>query len=103
HNLSNLSAALAVMAFLGVDRADALRAAADFRALPHRQQELGEVDDILFVDDSISTTPESAVAALDVYRDRPVTIILGGYDRGIDYASLVARLRAEPPHGVILL
>jgi UDP-N-acetylmuramoylalanine--D-glutamate ligase len=103
HNLSNLSAALAVARHVGVDQAQALRIAESFRPLPHRQQEIGEIDGVLYVDDSISTTPESAVAALEVYRDRPVTIIIGGQDRGIDYGILVDRLRVAPPHGIILL
>jgi UDP-N-acetylmuramoyl-L-alanine---L-glutamate ligase len=103
HNLSNLSAALAVAQQVGVDRAEALRAAEDFIPLPHRQQEIGEIDGVLYVDDSISTTPESAVAALEVYRDRAITVIIGGQDRGIDYGALVDRLRADPPHAIILL
>jgi UDP-N-acetylmuramoylalanine--D-glutamate ligase len=103
HNLSNLSGALAVVQMLGIDQAAALRAAEDFQPLPHRQQEIGEVGGVLFVDDSISTTPEAAVAALDVYRGRDVTLILGGHDRGIDYSSLVARLHASPPLAVILI
>jgi UDP-N-acetylmuramoylalanine--D-glutamate ligase len=103
HNLSNLSGALAVVQMLGIDQAAALRAAEDFQPLPHRQQEIGEVGGVLFVDDSISTTPEAAVAALDVYRGRDVTLILGGHDRGIDYSGLVARLHASPPHAVILI
>jgi UDP-N-acetylmuramoylalanine--D-glutamate ligase len=71
--------------------------------LPHRQQEIGEVDGVLYVDDSISTTPEATIAALDVYRDRLVTVIIGGHDRGIDYAGLVARLKTEPRPRVVLL
>ena len=86
--------ALAVARSLGVDPAAALRAAEDFPPLPHRQQEIGEVDGVLYVDDSISTTPEATIAALDVYRDRAVTVIIGGHDRGIDYAALVARLQS---------
>lgn len=103
HNLSNLSGALAVCAEFGIDRTDALRAAESFPPLPHRQQEIGEADGVLFVDDSISTTPEAAIAALDVYRDRDVTLIAGGHDRGIDYGRLLSRLRASPPHAVILI
>ncbi len=96
-------AALAVARSLGVDPAAALRAAEDFPPLPHRQQEIGEVDGVLYVDDSISTTPEATIAALDVYRDRAVTVIIGGHDRGIDYLALVARLTGEPRPGVVLL
>jgi len=82
HNRSNLCAALAVAKILNLDLAGALCATRDFRGLPHRQQELGERRNILFVDDSISTIPESTLAALAVYADRDVTVIVGGYDRG---------------------
>jgi UDP-N-acetylmuramoyl-L-alanine---L-glutamate ligase len=102
HNLGNLAGALAVARSLGIDAVDALRAAEDFPPLPHRQQEIGEVDGLLYVDDSISTTPEATIAALEVYRDRAVTVIIGGHDRGIDYEGLVERLKAEPRPGVVL-
>ncbi|MEJ0017234.1 MAG: UDP-N-acetylmuramoyl-L-alanine--D-glutamate ligase [Acetobacteraceae bacterium] len=103
HNRSNLSAALTVIRTLGLDAAAALRSAENFEALAHRQQEIGEVGGVLFVDDSISTTPESAIAALDVYRGRALTVIIGGHDRGIDYGTLVDRLRAAPRPGVVLM
>jgi len=103
HNLLNLAGALAVARSLRVDTAVALRAAESFPPLPHRQQEIGEVDGVLYVDDSISTTPEATIAALDVYRDRVVTVIIGGHDRGIDYGALVRRLRTEPQPGVVLM
>jgi UDP-N-acetylmuramoyl-L-alanine---L-glutamate ligase len=103
HNLSNLAGALAVARELGVAAEAALRAVEDFPPLPHRQQEIGELNGVLYVDDSISTTPEATVAALDAYRDRAVTVIIGGHDRGIDYSGLVERLTAAPRPGVILL
>ncbi len=103
HNLANLAGALAVAGSLGIDETTALNASEDFPPLPHRQQEIGEVDGVLYVDDSISTTPEAAIAALDVYRDRAVTMIIGGHDRGIDYTALVRRLEANPRPGVILI
>ena len=103
HNLSNLAGALTVARLLGIDPDAALGAAEDFPPLPHRQQEIGEVDGVLYVDDSISTTPEAAIAALDVYRDRAVTVIIGGHDRGIDYGELVKRLQTEPRPDVVLM
>jgi UDP-N-acetylmuramoyl-L-alanine---L-glutamate ligase len=103
HNMSNLAGATAVAEALGIDASAALRASEDFPPLPHRQQEIGSVEELLYVDDSISTTPEATLAALDVYRDRAVTVIVGGHDRGIDYGALVKRLQAEPRLGVVLL
>jgi UDP-N-acetylmuramoyl-L-alanine---L-glutamate ligase len=92
HNASNVAAALAVLRAAGHDitkHADDLRAALRaFEPLAHRLQPVGSIDGRLIVDDSLSTAPQAAVAALDAYRDAPVAIIVGGFDRGLDYAPL---------------
>jgi UDP-N-acetylmuramoylalanine--D-glutamate ligase len=103
HNSSNLCAALAVMTSLGIDAADALDAAAGFRGLPHRQEELGELAGVLYVDDSISTIPQSTIAALAVYAGRPISVILGGYDRGIEYRALVETVMESAATAIICL
>jgi UDP-N-acetylmuramoyl-L-alanine---L-glutamate ligase len=103
HNRSNLCAALAVAKILGIDLTAALGATRDFKGLPHRQQELGRKRDILFVDDSISTIPESTLAALAVYAGRDITLIVGGYDRGIDYGKLLATFSTGAVTSVICL
>jgi UDP-N-acetylmuramoyl-L-alanine---L-glutamate ligase len=103
HNASNLCAALTVARLLDISLSAALDAASDFAALPHRQQELGEIDGVLFVDDSISTAPESTIAALSVYAGRNITVIVGGHDRGIDYGKLVATLAQGAARSVICL
>lgn len=103
HNLSNMCAALTVTKVLGFDPREALDAVREFRALPHRQQELGEIAGVLYVDDSISTAPESTLAALEVYAGRDITLIAGGYDRGIDYGKLIAKLAGRAARAVVCL
>jgi UDP-N-acetylmuramoylalanine--D-glutamate ligase len=103
HNLSNVCAALTVAKTLGLGLGEALDATADFRALPHRQQEIGKIDGVLYVDDSISTAPESTIAALEVYAGRDITLILGGFDRGIEYDGLVAKLGGGAAQAVLCL
>ena len=103
HNRSNLCAALAVAKMLDIDLVAALEATHDFRGLPHRQQELGQNGDVLFVDDSISTIPESTLAALAVYAGRAITLIIGGYDRGIDYGKLLETLSTGAAKAIICL
>ncbi len=103
HNMSNLCAALTVAKRLGIDLAAALDVTSDFRPLPHRQQQLGQIGGVLFVDDSISTAPESTIAALAVYSGQEIAVIVGGYDRGIDYGRLVAALGEGAARWVICL
>ncbi len=103
HNLSNLCAALTVAKRLGIGAAAALDAASDFQALPHRQQELGTIGGVSYVNDSISTVPESTIAALAVYAGRDITLIVGGYDRGVDYGALVERIAAGAAKAVICM
>jgi UDP-N-acetylmuramoylalanine--D-glutamate ligase len=91
HNLLNLCAALEVVRERGHDiERLALEALPSFRPLPHRLQLVGERDGVRFVNDSISTTPQSAIAALSAFAGVPVALIAGGYDRGQDYAALAA-------------
>lgn len=92
HNLVNLCGALSALAASGVVLAEhlpeLLSALSIFRPLAHRLEPVGELRGRLVVDDGLSTAPEAAVAALATYADRPVGIIVGGHDRGLDYQAL---------------
>jgi UDP-N-acetylmuramoylalanine--D-glutamate ligase len=92
HNESNLCAALGALHAAGVDclaQRELLAAGlASFAPLRHRLTPIEDPSGITFVDDSISTIPESAVHAIEAYAHRPLTVILGGQDRGVDYAPL---------------
>jgi UDP-N-acetylmuramoylalanine--D-glutamate ligase len=50
---------------------------------------------VLWVNDSISTTPESTLAALASFPGREIVLIAGGQDRGQDYAELGRVLAAS--------
>ena len=102
HNLRNLCAALAALELLGGDAWAALPSVASFRGLPHRLQVLGTRDGITWIDDSISTTPAASRVALESVAGKPVTLILGGYDRGLDWSGFAQWLAAHPPHAVVL-
>ncbi|MGO8861156.1 MAG: glutamate ligase domain-containing protein, partial [Acidimicrobiales bacterium] len=102
HNTRNASIGRAVLLAMGVHEAgdDALLAAAaeGFDGLPSRCHTIGHIGPIEFVDDSLSTNVLPAQAALEAYADRPLALLVGGHDRGLDYRPLglaVAR-RTEP-------
>lgn len=103
HNRVNLCAALATIEALGLNAIQLAPAALEFQPLPHRLQQLGSKDGIEYINDSISTTPHASIAALDCLRGRRVAIIVGGYDRGLDWGVFVERVQREPPAAVIAI
>lgn len=105
HNHGNVCAALAAVRCLlpEIDPASLVPAVESFRSLPHRLMPLGERDGVLYVDDSISTTPQSTMAALATFADRPVTVLVGGYERHLDYDELARELVTRPVHAVVTL
>ncbi|MBJ7574847.1 UDP-N-acetylmuramoyl-L-alanine--D-glutamate ligase [Luteimonas sp. MC1828] len=103
HNLGNLCAALAAVEALGFDAVALAGAARGFRPLPHRLQLLGERGGATWVNDSISTTPHASLAALDVYRDRRVALLVGGHDRGLDWSDFAAVMRTRAPAVVVAM
>jgi UDP-N-acetylmuramoylalanine--D-glutamate ligase len=102
HNARNASVARAVLDALGIPGASDLdrlaEAAHGFAGLPSRCHSLGSVGGVEFVDDSLSTNVLPAQAALQAFAERPVALLVGGHDRGLDYAPLARTVagRAAP-------
>jgi UDP-N-acetylmuramoylalanine--D-glutamate ligase len=89
HNALNVAAAVGAVEAAGLDRPRLPQALAGLEPLPHRLQTVHITQDgIEWVDDSISTTPESTIAAVEAFQDREVILIAGGQDRGQDHAQL---------------
>lgn len=102
HNLSNITAACMVAAACGIEKETALTAVKNFKGLPHRLQSLGIHHGIEWIDDAISTTPESTIAGLDALDHRVTTLILGGKDRGYDFTGLAKRIHNSSVANIIL-
>lgn len=88
HNALNVCAAATALDALGLDSVPQPDVLAGFHPLPHRLEKVWESDGVVWLDDSISTTPESTIAALEGLGGRDVVLIGGGYDRGQDYSEL---------------
>ena len=99
HNVRNAELARVAIEELGIDAAtdDAAmtQAARGFESLPSRLTSIGTLHGVEFVDDSLSTNVLPTIAAIDAFAGRPLALIVGGYDRGIDYAELAAALAAR--------
>ena len=99
HNRINAALARRALLAAGVSRAgddEALAAAAEgFRPLPSRLELVASCDGVDFVDDGLATNVLPTIAALEAFADRPVALVAGGFDRGIDYGPLAAALWAR--------
>jgi UDP-N-acetylmuramoyl-L-alanine---L-glutamate ligase len=99
----NVCAALAALDACGENAMAALPSIGTFAPLPHRVQLLGERDTFAWIDDSIATTPQATLEALASIAGRAVTVLVGGYERGLDWKPFAAALRDAPPHAVVTM
>lgn len=103
HNRSNALVACRVASLLTRQPLSTFRnPLSTFHGLRHRMEKVGEVASITWYDDSISTIPAATIAAVKAL-GRVDTLILGGFDRGIDYSPLVEFLKESPVKNVVFV
>jgi len=88
HNHDNACAAVAASLLAGVPAEAVPKGLQAFRGLPHRLEQVGSGDGVLYVNDSLATTPESAAAGLQAWPGQRVILIAGGSSKGADFEPL---------------
>lgn len=101
HNKENICAAIDAVWPLLNDTHSINRALDKFTGLPHRLQFIREFDGVSYYDDSIATTPSSAIAALNSFDTRAV-IILGGSSKGSDFKNLAEVLKQKSAKALLI-
>jgi len=101
-NLQNIAAAIAVGKILGVSSQKMRKAIKNFKPLPHRLEFIGTFHKITFYNDSLSTIPESTIAAIDTLSNKIETLITGGFDRGVNFRELAKNILKNKIKNVIL-
>ena len=103
HNVDNACAAiLAVKSILpNVSDDEIKKGLSEFTGLPHRLKFVAEKYGVKYYDDSISTTPGSAIAALKAFAE-PKILILGGSDKGADYSELAKEIARQNVRLIII-
>jgi UDP-N-acetylmuramoylalanine--D-glutamate ligase len=100
-NRQNLAGALHIARFFGVTDASILKTLADFKGLPHRIELVRKLGGVAWYNDSIATTPESVMVALDAF-ECPRIVIAGGYDKKLPFDELGRRM-AKQAKAVVLI
>jgi len=87
HNLENACAAAMAATLAGASKSDIASVLRTFTGLEHRLELVGEVGGVKYYDDSFSTTPETAIAAIESF-NQPEILILGGSSKESDFSEL---------------
>ena len=101
NNRLNIAAAACAAWQAGADPDRFSEVLKSFQPLPHRLQMVAEQNGRQFWNDSIATTPESAIMALRVF-SKPVVLLAGGYDKGQDLSSFAAEVRSRADAVVLM-
>ncbi len=102
HNLENICAAITAVWDIIGDPEPIRKAISGFTGLEHRLELVVETDGVRYYNDSFSTTPETAIAAIQAFNE-PKVLILGGSDKGSDYTALAAEVADANIKQVILI
>lgn len=92
HNLENVCAAVMAAVLANVQKKHIVSVLKTFKGLEHRLELVRELNGVKYYDDSFSTTPETAIAAIQAFKT-PEILILGGAHKGSDFKELGCVIR----------
>ncbi len=87
HNWDNVCAAITAANAIGITIEAIKKTVFSFTGLEHRLELIRIVNGVSFYNDSFSTTPETAIAAIKAFK-RPIILIAGGSEKNSDYSQL---------------
>jgi len=101
HNLENVMAASAAARIAGATLEQIADAVRSFPGVEHRLQRVKEINGVTWYNDSKATNVDATLKAIEAFPG-DIWIILGGKDKGSDYAPLREPLRKKA-HAALLI
>lgn len=102
HNLLNVAFTYQVGKLFGITDTEFIAAISSFRPLSHRLELIGTKNDVEYYDDSVSTTVESTISAIDSIENAGV-LLVGGLDRKLNYSKLIEYLLTSSLDEVVFM
>jgi len=100
HNLYNVLAACAIAAGATISLPGIQLAIETFDGIPHRLELVRELNGVRWYNDSIATTPERTIAAINSFEE-PIVLLLGGRDKNLPWDKLAQLIRKRVSRVVI--
>ncbi|MBI2446668.1 MAG: UDP-N-acetylmuramoyl-L-alanine--D-glutamate ligase [Parcubacteria group bacterium] len=92
HNQENIAAVFAVTKILKIPEKIIINAIKTFSGLKYHLEFVSSINGIKFYNDSASTMPQATLAAINSFK-KPLTLILGGVNKGYDLVDLSKKLK----------
>ena len=100
HNLANLFAAATCSYLIGIQQNNISSAMKSFQGVEHRLEHVKFVNDVEFINDSKATNIQSVQVAIQSY-DKPIILILGGYNKGADFRLLLPHIKSSNVRDIV--
>ncbi|MFL7838489.1 MAG: UDP-N-acetylmuramoyl-L-alanine--D-glutamate ligase [Candidatus Promineifilaceae bacterium] len=100
HNLSNVCAAVTLADSIDIPISAMAVAITQFNGVPHRLELVKTINGVQYVNDSIATAPERALAALASY-DEPLILLAGGKDKNMVWDAWASQVTKQVKHVIL--
>ncbi len=87
HNVENALFSVATLKLLGLSTNEIIKGLTTFKGVKHRIEQVSKVNGITFYNDSKATNPDATIKAIKSFNN-DLVVILGGYDKGLDYSNM---------------
>ncbi len=101
-NLQNVMPAIIVGKILGIPTEIIATGIQNFRSLEHRLELVETVNGVTFYNDSLSTIPEATISAVQAFPGKGFILLVGGFDRGLDFTELARVILTNDIKAVLL-
>ena len=102
HNLENIAASSIVGKILSIDTSIISEAIKSFKGLEHRTEFVREINGVKYFNDSFSTNPVPTIAAIKSFIT-PVTLIVGGSEKGANFSSMAGEIKKSSVKNIIFI
>lgn len=92
HNAENVMAVIAILHSLEIDLSNIEKCFQGFVVPPHRAEFVKEIDEVEYINDSKATNLHALESAIKAW-EKPIILIVGGKQKGLDYAPLKALIK----------
>lgn len=100
HNIANVLTAVVLADSVGISAEIMAHAIAQFKGVEHRLELVATLDGVSWINDSIATAPERALAALNAF-DEPLILLAGGKDKDMVWDAWAQRVHERVRHVIL--